>query len=188
MLKECELNVKSHSASCNFEFLKIQGCHIPVPDRSIDVITMNSVLHHILDLREFSGECTRVLKSNGFLIASHEPNSSRQLGKPKNILYKLAEVNSFAEKIMRSILSKIKPTWKLRNEMLLEIAEQLKKEGLIDYNLRGTEIQQIVDIQTHTGFSPDSVVSDIFPEFEMVENEIYNDGRNLRFVLSLKNE
>jgi ubiquinone/menaquinone biosynthesis C-methylase UbiE len=149
---------------------------------------MNSVLHHILDLREFSRECTRVLRPNGILIASHEPNSGRHLDKPKNFLYKLAEVNSFAEKIMRSILSRISSSWKFRNEMLLKIANQLKAEGLIDYNLRGTEIQQIVDIHTHTGFSPDSVVRDTFPEFEMVESEIYNDERNLRFVLSVKNE
>jgi hypothetical protein len=89
---------------------------------------------------------------------------------------------------MRSILSRISSSWKFRNEMLLKIANQLKEEGLIDYNLRGTEIQQIVDIHTHTGFSPDRVVRDTFPEFEMVESEIYNDERNLRFVLSVKNE
>ena len=92
---------KSQSVSCRFEFLKIQGSHIPVPDRSVDVITMNSVLHHILDLREFSRECTRVLRPKGILIASHEPNSGKHLGKPKNFLYKLAEVNPFAEKMMR---------------------------------------------------------------------------------------
>ena len=188
MLKECERNVKACSCLCKLEFLKISGPRIPLSDHSVDVITMNSVLHHILDLKVFSEECTRALKPNGLLIASHEPNSSRHLGKPRNFFYKLAEMSPFAEKIMRSVLSKVSPRWKLRNEMLLEIAEQLKKEGLIDYNLRGTEIQQIVDIHTHTGFNRESVISDIFPEFEMVESEVYNDGINLRFVLSVKNK
>lgn len=186
MLKECERNVKVKSFSCRFSFVKIEGIKIPLSDSSVDVMTVNSVLHHIFDLKGFSKECFRVLKPNGLLIANHEPNAGRLIGKPKNFFFKLAQSSPVMEKVMRAILGKVTTKYRLRNKMLSEIAKQLKAEGFVDFNLRGTEIQQIVDFHTQHGFTKEAITVDNFPQFELLSYEIYNNDANIRFVLSRK--
>ena len=184
MLKECERNVKAKPFFCKFSFVKIEGIQIPLPDSSVDVMTVNSVLHHILDLKGFSKECVRVLKPNGLFITSHEPNAHKLLGKPKNFFFKLAEISPIMEKLMRVISGRVSTKYRLRNKMLSDIIKQLKAEGLIDFNLRGTEIQQIVDFHTQHGFTKEAITVDNFPQFELVEYETYNNDASIRFVLS----
>ena len=186
MLKECEPNLMTKAFSCKFSFVKINGVKSPLSDSSVDVMTVNSVLHHILDLEGFSKECARVLKPNGIFIANHEPCARKQVGKPKNFLFKLAEISPLMEKIMRALLSKVSSKYRFRNKMLSDVARQLREEGLIDFNLRGTEIQQIVDFHTQHGFSKEAITSEIFPQFKLVKYETYNNGGSLRFILSLK--
>jgi len=221
-LEKCEHNIREKSFSCRFSFIKIKGMKIPLEDHSVDVITLNSVLHHIFDLKAFSKECERILKQTGLLIATHEPNDRDSLplpGKiirvlaniilrPRFLFFKLAEISPFLEGAMRSVLNKVSRRYRLRNKMLSDLAEQLRKEGLVDFNIRGTELQQIVDFHTQRGFARQALMTEIFPRFGVIEWESYNHlgfsgddklhnavdkfmkrkwpdaGTNIRFILS----
>jgi hypothetical protein len=146
------------------------------------------VLHHIFDLDIFSRECQRVLKKDGLLIAAHEPNKKQRLpfsGKvmlflgttllrPKTLCIRTVEQLPILESLMRPILSKISKGYRIRNELLSQIAEQLKREGFVDFTLRGTEIQQIVDFQSQSGFDRQDLLENVFREFNLVEYETYN--------------
>jgi hypothetical protein len=57
--------------------------------------------------------------------------------------------------------------------MLAEISRQLRDEELLDFDLRGTEIQQIVDFQAQSGFDLQGLLEGVFHNFELVESETY---------------
>jgi len=223
MLKVCERKISEHSFKPGFSFVKIDGIKVPLEDKSVDIITVNSVLHHLYDLKAFSKECRRILKPGGLLIVSHEPASGNDvpflcsfvrslakiLLKPKSVFVKLAQTCPFAEKSMRKVLNKTCQGYSKRNKMLSDIAKQIKREGLIDVELRGVEIQQVVDFQTQKGFNKNKI-KDVFPHFKIIEWTTYNylgfyrnnflfkifdkfirnhwpnSGKNFRFIMSLQ--
>lgn len=188
MLKVCEDRVKASDPACKCSFRKIDGTKIPVEDNSVDGITVNAVLHHLYDLASFAKECHRILSPGGILIVAHEPNKDPRLPfpgnavralaklifKPKTVFFKIAAGIPFAEGLMRRILSKTSNSYRVRNKMLEQIAHRLKEEGLIDFDLRGTEIQQIVDIHTQYGFDPQDLLHNVFTGFDLVELETFN--------------
>ena len=47
---------------------------IPLRDESVNLITANSVLHHLPEPEKFLREARRILKSGGILLINHEPN------------------------------------------------------------------------------------------------------------------
>ncbi len=187
MLKICEARLKQMSLMCKCSFHKIDVGLIPVLDNSVDVITVNSVLHHIFDLNCFAAECERLLKPSGILLVAHEPNKvprlpfygsalcafARVVFRPKVIFFKVAERIPFMERFMRSILSKVSEGYRDRNRMLIEISQQLRNENLLDFDLRGTEIQQIVDFHAQSGFDLEELLGRVFRKFELVESETY---------------
>jgi len=223
LLKQGEINVAKAGLRCQASFIKTDGLQIPVADDSVDVIMLNSVLHHIHQLDAFADECRRVLRSGGLVIVNHEPNDTgwlplsfrlvrsvcRGIYRPKLLFVKLAESSPFLEKAMRSILSKTNSNYRWRNAMLADIARQLKKEGLIDFDLRGVEVQQIVDIHSEQGFVGQEIITESFARFKVLEWSTYNHlgcfgtgklyklidafmktrwpaaGSNIRFVLAL---
>ena len=63
--------------------------------------------------------------------------------------------------------------YRRRNQMLSQIARQIRQEGLLDFHLRGTEIQQIVDFQSQHGFDPDELFGRIFDRFRVIESQTY---------------
>ena len=65
MLVVCEAKLKDKSLPCRCLFEKIEGTTIPAPSGSVDIISVNSVLHHMFDLAGFAAECERVLKPDG---------------------------------------------------------------------------------------------------------------------------
>lgn len=188
MLKVCQERIKASDVSCNCSFSKIDGTKIPVESNSVDVITVNAVLHHVYDLGSFAKECERILRPGGLLIVAHEPNKEAALPfsgnalralaklifKPKTVFFKMAGSIPLAESLMRRILSKTSKSYRMRNAMLEEISRRLKEEGLLDFDLRGTEIQQIVDIHTQYGFDVRELLRDEFTGFELVELETFN--------------
>jgi ubiquinone/menaquinone biosynthesis C-methylase UbiE len=187
MLTICQAKLKQISLACNCSFHKIDDGLIPVPDNSIDVVTINSVLHHIFDLNCFATECERILKPSGMLIAAHEPNKVMRLPfhgsvirafakvafRPKAIFFRVAESIPFMEEFMRSILNKVSESYRRRNRMLIEISKQMRNEKLLDFDLRGTEIQQIVDFHAQSGFDLKELLINVFNKFELVESETY---------------
>jgi hypothetical protein len=58
--------------------------------------------------------------------------------------------------------------------MLDEIARRLKEEGLLDFDLRGTEVQQVVDIHTQYGFDHRELLQNVFTGFDLVQLSTFN--------------
>jgi ubiquinone/menaquinone biosynthesis C-methylase UbiE len=187
MLRTCKSKLASRSLACQCSFRNVVGTAIPADTGSVDIITANSVLHHIFDLRCFSSECRRILKPGGLVIIAHEPNRSTMLSlplrilshlarvvfKPRTVLMSLVDKMPFLEQVARSVLSRTSKHYRQRNKMLAEVVRQLKEEKLIDFDLRGTELQQIVDFQAQYGFDRNVLLGEIFRGFETVEFETY---------------
>ncbi len=187
MLALCEEKLNDRSVPFSRSFEKIDGTTIPAPSGSVDIISVNSVLHHMFDLDDFARECERVLKPEGKLIVAHEPNSATRLPfsgrlsrflagavfRPKTIVFKMAEWSSFTEGLLRWITSRVSPKYRQRNKMLAEVARQIRQEGLLDFNVRGTEIQQIVDFQSHQGFEREDLLGRVFGRFTVLEFRTY---------------
>ena len=93
--------------------------------------------------------------------------------RPKAVFFTLAERVPFMERLMRRVLSRISSGYRRRNKMLAEISRQLREEKLLDFDLRGTEIQQIVDFQAQSGFDLKELLDGVFGNFEVVESETY---------------
>jgi ubiquinone/menaquinone biosynthesis C-methylase UbiE len=188
MLKVCEDRIKASNVACTCSFRRIEGTRIPVESNSVDAVTVNAVLHHVYDLASFAKECQRILRSGGILIIAHEPNKDARLPfpgdavrglaklifNPRTVFFKIAGRIPLTEGIMRRILSKTSRSYRVRNKMLDEIARRLKEEGLLDFDLRGTEVQQVVDIHTQYGFDAQELLQNVFTGFELVELETFN--------------
>lgn len=222
ILEICRKNLAKQNFNYAKKFIKIDGKNIPLQNNSLDIITVNSVLHHILDLNQYSREVFRCLKPNGKLIVVHEPNGEIKLNlfyrlqirlisfikNPQQFIFGLSEKFAFIEFLLRRILNKISKYYRKRNKMLDEIAYKLMSEGLIDFKLRGTAIQQLVDIHTDKGFFKKNLL-EIFKDFNLLEWQTYNfiegtgktvdklnsklqkkypeNGKTLLFVLEKKN-
>jgi len=188
MVNACQANLEQISLVCKCSFLKIDANGIRVGDNSVDIITVNSVLHHVFDLNSLAKEFCRILKPGGTLIVAHEPNSGSKLPfpakviqlvaklifRPKSICFFLVENIPLLEGPARRVLSKVSKAYRRRNKMLTEITRQLKKEKLLDFDLRGTELQQIVDYHTQNGFDIAELLAGPFQKFELVEFQTYN--------------
>jgi SAM-dependent methyltransferase len=59
---------------CRLRFEPVDGVTYPFPSKSFDVVTGNSVVHHVPDLRRLFSELDRILKPGGLLLIGHEPN------------------------------------------------------------------------------------------------------------------
>ena len=57
--------------------------------------------------------------------------------------------------------------------MLADVARQVRQENLLDFDLRGTEIQQIVDFQSQQGFEREDLFNRVFKRFTSVEFRTY---------------
>ncbi len=187
MLRLCEAKLKDSPLRCRRAFEKIDGQTIPAVSSSVDIVSVNSVLHHLFDLPAFAAECRRVLKPKGLLIVAHEPNADTQMPlsgrlwrglatavlRPRTMIFRMVEASSLAERLLRSITSRLSPRYGRRNRMLADVARQVRQEGLFDFDLRGTEIQQIVDFQSQQGFEREVLLQQVFRGFELLEFRTY---------------
>jgi hypothetical protein len=65
--------------------------------------------------------------------------------------------------------------------MLAEISRRLHDEDLTGRLLRGTELQEIVDVQVEAGLRRTTIES-AFSGFEFINWETYNQGQTFGFV------
>lgn len=137
-------HVERAFASARFKkrFLLVDASHTGLPDASVDVITLNSVLHHIPDYPEAFVEFDRILKPGGVILIRHEPNS-RFAG--SYVLRTLFKVVTYLRN--RNYTSLGEPT-----PLERQVRSALSKEG-IDFppDTPFASIQALVDIESPTG-------------------------------------
>lgn len=76
MLGAAEGTIGAVAPHCKLQFVKLDGLSLPreAIGGDCDVITMNSVLHHLPDPGHLLAEVDRILVPGGTLVIWHEPN------------------------------------------------------------------------------------------------------------------
>lgn len=143
------------------EFVVCEAARIPRPDASVDIITVNSVLHHIPNYEEFLVEARRLLSPGGALIIKHEPSIRFPQNTVLRSLY--LSLNKIKGRGRSSVAQPIDPL--LAGALLregIEFAEPITKYDL----------QALIDIGSPTasggmdverGFDPYKIVTEVFP-------------------------
>lgn len=143
------------------DYKKIDGGILPMPDKSVDVLTMNSVLHHISDLPHLYLEVDRVLKDGGLFIVAHEPNALFYANNKLQLHYRVGSLffnpkQLIIDCLMRLGLFEWVRSWyqlfssevRNYNEVVEQVNRQLREEGVIDKDLSASEMTEIVDIHS----------------------------------------
>ncbi len=160
--------------SCQFDFIETDCEEIPLTDSSIDLITVNSVLHHLPDYHNFLKEVDRLLKPKGIFCIMHEPNK-RFFRNP--LLF-------FFFRSLGYILSKFKKSkWSQETDLFERVSNRLLKEGITEKKLSIQEIQPLVDIHSPTassiinkkaGFDPFLLKERYFSNYKLLSVYTYN--------------
>lgn len=159
MLKQSKIKIKNN----NFHTIQGDAEKLPFKDKSLDIVTVNTAIHHFPDLQSSLQEIDRVLKKEGILIVGREPNKKFF---DSSIVKMLTRIYNFVWGI------------KMDKDMRDEINKKLKEKGLIDKNLSNKEIIEFVEynsIPEHDGvrstddsFSPDTLL-EYFKDYEILE-------------------
>lgn len=192
------LNCCQHLASdrYNLKLLKLHHEKLPLPDSSVDVVTMNSVLHHIPNTKNILSECARVLRPGGMLMIGHEPNirfcqnmflrwqrSLLHYATPKRILMLLLKALRVYPKVCEDSL-----TQKINNTLM--------QEGYILQPLSAQEISALVDIHSPTagglhterGFDPSHLLDPSVWKIRTIETYQYlPKGRSSTGIFGMYN-
>lgn len=198
ILNAAKKNLKPQDYRCRIEFLKIDGKSYPFPDNSIDIVTINSVLHHIPNIPSFFSEMKRVLKPGGKMVIGHEPNKAffshpflwnqyrflSLLFFPKQLLYRVCLYFGIVD-FVKFLLQKKSATAPVVSEysgIVKEINKILLDEKSIDVPLSEEDISAIIDIHSPTagrndpsrGIDIRKDVSQFLPGFDITNYFSYN--------------
>lgn len=168
MLQEARVKLRNVP---NVNFLVGDAERLPFGRESIDIISMNSVLHHLPNYPLLLREIDRVLKRKGIFIMAHEPN---------RLFFKSPLVRMAA-----SLYKLMGGRMKITEYMQAEINRQLKKKELITLDLSQEEIISLVDyhspieqrsiiISKNKGFIPQELITSFFPEYKVLELREYS--------------
>jgi len=194
MLAVCRENIGRNNFPCRFQFLKLDGKRIDLESGLFEVITLNSVLHHIPEFQPFFQEINRLLKPGGRLIIGHEPNrfffADKFLFNLCQFLSIIFRPRQFAGAVLRrlrlfeparKIYRRFNPGMKSHSEIIARVNQRLGQEGLIQTPLSSSQISALVDIHSPTagGYHRDRGIE--FPEilsrhlsnFQVVSFETY---------------
>lgn len=192
ILVKCRDNLQRRRHSCLIEYIKTDGRFIPLSSGSIDMITMNSFLHHVHDLAGLYREINRLIKPGGMLLVGHEPNlpffshaflwhNFIFLSQLQNNLNKLSfwrDTGPDKER-ERSVHARI----------FSRINQRLLADRVISRPLSGRKISEIIDIQSCTAGGlhrnrPDLVMSIKrgLPAFSILECETYHHLYKLSYI------
>lgn len=174
ILSVAKRNICKQNFNCSFKFIKIESrvpFQLPLETASIDLITVNSVLHHIKDTTVFLNEIDRILKRGGLLFIAHEPNKYFNENQFLHFNYVLLNSLSFSniKKYAFRFFNKIriiKKAYYLFFPKRKKIAEEYEKaidkinqvllnESLIQKPLLSEEVVRAVEIKELEGFKPD---------------------------------
>jgi len=199
MLEVCRKNIEQMKLSCDVRYLKLDGKRFDLADESCDLVTMNSVLHHVPEMGEFLREVDRVLKIGGRVVIGHEPNRAyyetrwTRLGHPRElvgaVLRKLGIID-----LARALVRRVDAQMALHRQIVEEVNERLLRERAIDQPLTVDEMTALVDVHSPTagGFHPgegidlDELLEKHWTNCVVEERETYNGGATF-FAIVRKN-
>ncbi|MFQ5654037.1 MAG: methyltransferase domain-containing protein, partial [Planctomycetota bacterium] len=74
ILECCERAVGRAGPRCALEFVQVDGRRYPFEGGRFDLVTLNSVVHHLPEFAPFFREIDRILRPGGRIAIAHEPN------------------------------------------------------------------------------------------------------------------
>lgn len=190
MLDVAKKNIAAHSFNCKFDFLKLDGREINVNE--ITIITMNSVVHHIPNLKLFFSQINKIVSPGGRIIIGHEPNklfyNQKFLVNLYMFLQTFSSLKKFATTFARItriniLLKKILKHKKDKSKIVSEINQVLIKEGTINEELTKNEINKMIDyhspsagaeIDKSKGIDIEELRKKYLHDFETEDFETYN--------------
>lgn len=182
MLGICERGLRECNPACELSFVKLTGTQLPLPDSSVDLIVMNSVLHHLPSPESFAKEVARVLVPGGRLIIAHEPNrryfNNMFLWKTYHLISGcLGGINRLRRGSSRS------GGHEQQHEIIAKVNTELIKRGIVTEPFSDEQVRQIVDFASPTatavmnpdlGFDLSTLSDDTFTGFTCLHTETYN--------------
>jgi ubiquinone/menaquinone biosynthesis C-methylase UbiE len=183
-------NIENAGIRCRFAYVRSESLR-EIRDECFDVVTINSTLHHIPDTANFLAEIDRILKVGGLLIIGHEPNRRfsknimiqfyyfclRLVFSPVDVskdMLRLLKIDGVVDEIVCLLSKRRREIIHKRRKVADKINEKLKEEGLIERDLRHSEIMKIVDF-LDKGFIPEEIV----PHYKTIWFETYDHLRDL---------
>lgn len=181
ILEVARKNINEKCFQCKFKYVKIEKqvpLILPFQTETIDIVVMNSVLHHIKDQVVFLNEIDRILKPDGLLFIAHEPNKYfynykfliiNPLVAITVVILKAYTMTPISY-IYYCISRKKRKESDSHSEICHKINEILLKEKLIAIPLSVNDINKIIDIRDDEGFKPDMLL----PGYILSHLETYN--------------
>src|SRR3989344_8379570 len=183
MLDYCENRFRD-KFKCKLEFTTLNSETLDFPDNYFDIVTMNSVLHHIPDTKKILQEINRVLKIGGNLIIAHEVNSAffkhKILWTNYKILRILSGKKAFFESFFKHLgLINLYTRYYKSNdisyyEMLYEkVNKELVNQKIICKPLSPSKMGLIMELYSSTGFDIDNLANNT-SNLVLREKKTYN--------------
>ena len=169
---------------CGLEFKKNNSETMDFPDNYFDIITMNSVLHHIPDTNKILQEINRTLKIGGKLIIAHEVNRAFFNHKFLWTNYKILRILSTKKAFFRSFFGHIglinlynrylKSNEINYYEMLYDkVNQEMVKQKIICKPLSYSKMGLIMELYSSIGFDVDSLANHT-NSLVLLKKETYN--------------
>lgn len=178
ILDVAERNLKRLQLKCQFQFVKIDNkipLELPFATNSVNIVTLNSVLHHINDINHFSHEIDRILKPAGIIFIGHEPNQNFKENKfLKYNFYVMNKFDVIFKKLTKKIATFIRSNKNKKNilnkdHISNQINKQLLEENLIKKPLFYRDIVAFVNFGAKN-LKPTSIL----PNYDLLYIETYN--------------
>jgi ubiquinone/menaquinone biosynthesis C-methylase UbiE len=141
MLEKAKAALAAAGCLARVETIVTAADAIDVAPWTIDVMTMNSVLHHLPDPEKFFGLADRLLASGGLLVVSHEPNIRHFHHPVVGTLDRLARARDRFRRFLRPVPEP---------PFIARVNARLIGRGVIRKPLPMSEIQRVVDIHSPT--------------------------------------
>lgn len=182
MLDYCQ-SIFRNRFKCELEFKNIDSGPLDFPDNYFDIVTMNSVLHHIPDTKKILQEVSRVLKNGGLLIIAHEVNKAFFKHKIIWTNYRIYRLLKNRRALFESLCNHFgliglyKRMFKSANvgdydELLEKVNEELINQNIIKKPLSPSKMGLVMETYSSIGFDIDDLAKDT--DLVLKEKKTYN--------------
>jgi ubiquinone/menaquinone biosynthesis C-methylase UbiE len=180
ILDECRKKLSAEAFTCEVQYKKTDGLSFPLSDNSVDILTLNSALHHMPNTTGFLKEADRVVRKGGMFIIGHESNAAFQknhiLWTIYRIVYTMYHPGALREKFGKKLFGSAKKAMKISAEeqaVAKYLNESLMNEGLISSPLSKHQLDLLFEIHSVEGFDI-AAISRELGKFELRYVETYN--------------